>query len=139
MLEFSSPAPEQYDLFLQWMWDDGQEYMERTMLLMNMTWDEYAQIFRTRGKVYSIYQDANLAGFYWIEERGDKLHLHGLILIPTFQGKGIGTSILTMLGQKYTGKMRKIELGVYQQNSGAIRLYEKLGFQVTQTLDDLHF
>lgn len=139
MLEFSSPTPEQYDLFLQWMWDDGHDYMERTMRLMDMTWDEYAQIFRTRGKVYSIYQDANLAGFYWIEERGDTLHLHGLILIPAFQGKGIGTSILTMLGQKYTGKMKQIELGVYQQNSGAIRLYEKLGFQVTQTLDDLPF
>jgi ribosomal protein S18 acetylase RimI-like enzyme len=139
MLEFSSPTPEQYNLFLQWMWDDGQDYMERTMRLMKLTWDEYAEIFRTLGKVYAIYQDANLAGFYWIEEREDTLHLHGLILIPAFQRKGIGTSILTMLEQKFTGKMRQIELGVYQQNSGAIRLYKKLGFQVTQTLDDLHF
>jgi ribosomal protein S18 acetylase RimI-like enzyme len=139
MLEFASPTPEQYDLFLQWMWDDGQEYMVRTMRLMNMTWDEYSQIFRTRGEVYSICQDTDLAGFYWIEQRGDTLHLHGLILMPAFQGKGIGTSVLTMLEKKFSGKVDKIELGVYQENSRAISLYQRNGYQVTQTLDDLHF
>ena len=35
--------------------------------------------------------------------------------------------------------MDKIELGVYQANTGAIRLYEKMGFQITRNLDDLHF
>jgi ribosomal protein S18 acetylase RimI-like enzyme len=121
------------------MWDDGQEYMENTLQIMQLTWDEYAQIFRMRGEVHAIYQDAALAGFYWIEERGDTLHLHGLILKADFQGQGIGTAVLAMLAERYTGKLDKIELGVYQANSGAIRLYEKTGYQITRSLDDLHF
>jgi ribosomal protein S18 acetylase RimI-like enzyme len=121
------------------MWDDGQEYMENTMRLMQMTWDEYAQLFRTRGEVRSIYQDDKLAGFYWIEERGDTLHLHGLILKPDFQGKGIGTAVLSGLAENYRGKVDRIELGVYKTNAGAIRLYEKMGFTITESLSELGF
>ena len=139
MLTYRSTTPEQYDQFRQMMWDDGQENMENTLRIMQMTWDEYSQIFRARGEVRAIYQDAELAGFYWVEERGDTLHLHGLILKSDFQGKGIGTAVLTMLAQTYTCKTDKIELGVYQANSGAIRLYEKMGYQITRSLDDLHF
>jgi ribosomal protein S18 acetylase RimI-like enzyme len=139
MIIYSPPSPEQYDEFLQMMWDDGQAYWENTMRIMQMTWEEYAQIFRTRGEVKAIYLDDNLTGFYWIEEREDNLHLHGLILKTIFQRQGIGTAVLTRLVEKYTGKLGKIELGVYQTNSGAIRLYEKMGFQITRSLDDLRF
>ena len=97
MLKFKSANAEQYDVFLQLMWDDGQEYWADTMRIMQLTWEEYAQIFRTRGEVSAIYQDENLAGFYWIEERVDTLHLHGLILKNEFQGRGIGTAILSIL------------------------------------------
>jgi ribosomal protein S18 acetylase RimI-like enzyme len=121
------------------MWDDGQEYLENSLRLMQMTWQQYSQIFRTRGEVRAIYQDANLAGFYWIEERGDTLHLHGLILQTEFQGQGIGTAVLTMMVEAYTGKLERIELGVYQANSGAIRLYEKMGYCISRSLDDLRF
>lgn len=139
MLKFIPANPEQYDEFLQMMWEDGQEYWENAMRIMQMTWEEYAQIFRTRGEVRAIYQDDDLAGFCWIEERDDTFHLHGLILKTGFQGQEIGTAVLTMLAEKYTGKMHKIELGVYQANTGAIRLYEKMGFQITRRLGDLGF
>ena len=139
MLKFKSANAEQYDVFLQLIWDDGQEYWADTMRIMQLTWEEYAQIFRTRGEVSAIYQDENLAGFYWIEERVDTLHLHGLILKNEFQGRGIGTAILSILAERYTNKMDKIELGVYQSNTGAIRFYEKMGFQITRSLSDLPF
>jgi ribosomal protein S18 acetylase RimI-like enzyme len=139
MLKFTAATPEQYDQFLQMMWEDGQEFLQNAMRVMQMTWDEYAQIFKTRGVVRAIDQDADLAGFYWVEERENTLHLHGLILKAKFQGQGIGTSVLTMLADSYTGKMDTIELGVDQSNSGAIRLYEKMGYKITRSLDDLHF
>ena len=58
-------------------------------------------MLRARGEVLAIYQDADLAGFYWIEEREDTLHLHGLILKPENQGQGIGTEVLSMLTSQY--------------------------------------
>ncbi len=139
MLTYSMPISEQYAAFMQMMWDDGQEYWENTLRLMEMTWAEYEQLFRTRGEVCSIYQDGELAGFYWTEEREDTLHLHGLILKPEYQGRGVGTQVLSMLTEKYSAKLDKIELGVYQGNTGAIRLYKRLGFHITRTLEELHF
>jgi len=139
MITYQPPTPGQYNEFLQLMWDDGQDYMDIAMQVMQMTWEQYAALFRTRGEVQAIYQDDKLAGFYWIEERDDTLHLHGLILKSEFQGRGIGTQVLTMLADRFTGKLNRIELGVYQKNSRAIRLYEKMGFCITKSLDDLPF
>jgi ribosomal protein S18 acetylase RimI-like enzyme len=139
MITYADPTAEQYEQFLQMMWDDGQEYWENTLRLMHMTWEQYAQIFRTRGEVHAIYQDGQLAGFYWTELREDTLHLHGLILKPGFRGQGIGTAVLDMLSDGFTGKVARIELGVFQANAGAIRLYERRGFQMVRSLDDLHF
>jgi ribosomal protein S18 acetylase RimI-like enzyme len=139
MLTFAPATAEQYDEFLGMMWDDGQDYMENTLRVMQMTWEKYGQVFRTRGEVQAIYQDDKLAGFYWIEERDDTLHLHGLILKTEFQEQRIGTTVLNMLSDRYIGSMNRIELGVYQENIGAIRLYQKMGFAITKSLDDLHF
>lgn len=139
MITYATPTSEQYDQFLQMMWDDGQEYWENTLRIMKMTWEQYAQIFRTLGEVHAIYKDTRLAGFYWTEHREDTLHLHGLILKPEFRGQGIGTAVLTKLSDGFSGKVARIELGVYQTNAGAIRLYQRLGFTITRSRDDLHF
>jgi hypothetical protein len=40
MLTYTPATPEQYNEFLQMMWDDGQEYMENVMRLMQMTWED---------------------------------------------------------------------------------------------------
>jgi hypothetical protein len=88
MLKFTAPFHAQYDLFLQMMWDDGQEYLQNALHHLQMTWDEYCQVFRTRGEVFAIYQDADLAGFYWIEERLDSLHHPWLDPEIRFSGTG---------------------------------------------------
>ncbi len=139
MVTYAAPTDDQYGQFLQMMWEDGQEFWENTMRIMQLTWEQYAQIFRTRGEVQAIYQGGQLAGFYWTELRDGTLHLHGIILKPEFQGKGIGTSVLNMLSECYSGKAACIELGVYQANAGAIRLYQRMGFNIMRSLDELHF
>ena len=139
MITYATPSAEQYEQFLQIMWDDGQEYWENTLRLMQMTWEQFAHIFHTCGKVHAIYKDGQLAGFYWTEHREDTLHLHGLILKPEFRGQGIGTTVLNRLSDDCHGRLDRIELGVYQDNAGAIRLYKRMGFEIIRNLEDLHF
>jgi ribosomal protein S18 acetylase RimI-like enzyme len=139
MITYGTPNADQYAQFLQLTWEDGQEYWENTLRLMQMTWEQFEHIFRTRGEVHAIYQEGKLAGFYWTELREDTLHLHGLILKPGFRGQGIGTTVLNRLSYDYRGEADRIELGVYQDNTGAIRLYERIGFEITRNLEDLHF
>jgi ribosomal protein S18 acetylase RimI-like enzyme len=111
----------------------------RVLGLMGLTWEEYAQLFRTRGQVFGIYSDEQLVGFYWIELRGVGLHLHGLILEDGFHGKGIGTAVLKKLEHDYKEKAHHIELGVDQTNMRAKALYERIGYEVVEVLDDVGF
>ncbi|MBU6428588.1 MAG: GNAT family N-acetyltransferase [Cyanobacteria bacterium REEB65] len=56
----------------------------------------------------------------------------GISFAKDWRGKGIGTTLLEALitwAQK-TGILRRIELQVFARNTGAIRLYERLGFVV---------
>lgn len=69
---------------------------------MQMNLEEFSRLFRTVGEVYGIYQDGELAGFYWVEPRETTLHLHGLILRPEFQGQGIGREVLSYLDEQYS-------------------------------------
>jgi len=106
---------------------------------MQITMDEFNHLLRTVGALYAIYDDEALAGFYWIEKREEVLHLHALLLRQEFQGKGIGTQILSMLVSKYKGTVTTIELGVHESNERAIRMYERNGFDTTKQLNDLRF
>ncbi len=117
----------------------ASNYLGHTLELMRMTWEEFAHLFMTVGQVYGIYEDHRLAGFYWIEERGNVLHLHALVLKEEFQGKGIGTRVLKMLEKKYKNDVKYIELGVHISNERARALYEGLGYEIVKTIDDLGF
>jgi len=139
MLTYKAASPEQHEEFLQLMRVDAADYLDYSLKLMRLTWQEFAELTRTVGQVYAIYQDERLVGFYWIEERGRILHLHGLFVKHPFQGKGIGTQVLNMLADKYASSMETIELGVHDSNPGARSLYEKLEFKTVKRLAEVGF
>jgi ribosomal protein S18 acetylase RimI-like enzyme len=139
MLSYEPAQTNAYDELLSLLRDQASGYLQATLNLMQMTWDQFAHRFRSVGQVYGIYQDGQLAGFYWIEEREDTLHLHGLILKSEFQGQGIGSQVLAMLAASYRSRVKAIELGVHRSNERAIALYERTGFETARTLDDLGF
>jgi ribosomal protein S18 acetylase RimI-like enzyme len=139
MLTFESASAEQYDECMKLMLDEAGDYLQGTLKLMQISMDQFNHLLRTVGTLHAIYDDEQLAGFYWIEERGKVLHLHALLLKKHFQGKGIGTQTLNMLASKYEGTMTTIELGVHESNEAAIRLYERNGFNTVKQLDDLKF
>lgn len=54
----------------------------------------------------------------------------GIEILKDYQGKGYGTEALRWIinfGFEYAG-LHRIEIGAFEYNSGAIRLYERLGF-----------
>ena len=139
MLTFRKAESHLYDALMQLQEEQAGHYLNQTLALMGTTWQEYAELFRTVGQVYGIYQDGRLAGFYWIEERDRILHLHGLILTTEFQGQGIGSHVLQMLETEYRGRVEAIELGVHESNARAIALYQRFGYRTVKTLADLGF
>ena len=52
---------------------------------------------------------------------------------PKYQGLGIGTKLsYDIFGQSKEEGIRKIRLGVYQNNLKAVNLYKKIGFKITK-------
>jgi ribosomal protein S18 acetylase RimI-like enzyme len=128
-----------HDEFLALMLENMADYLDVLVSKMGMTIDEFKNISRSVGRVFSINQEGNVAGYYWIEERGDELHLHGLILKASYQGKGIGSEVLKELERRYKDRVSVIELGVNQENDRAIHLYQRSGYREIKILDDLGF
>jgi len=139
MLTYVAAQPEQYGEFLQLLREEMKTYLERTIEIMQISWEEFEKLFFTRGKVLGIYEDGRLAGFYWIEERDNVLHIHALVLRDRFRGRGIGTEVLRMLEAQYGASVGAFELGVHESNLRARALYEREGYQRVETLVHLGF
>ena len=125
--------------FLELLREDARDYLDQTIALMGETWEHFVQIAQQVGKVYEVVQDGQSAGYYWIEERGKELHLHGIVVKAEFRGQGIGTAILEKLREDYTGRMEVIELGVHDSNVRARALYERMGFVTSRRVEELGF
>jgi ribosomal protein S18 acetylase RimI-like enzyme len=64
-----------------------------------------------------------LAGRLWLDERGDRLHILDIALLPAWRGQGLGTRCLRALAK--SGRRLSIQVEIHNP---ARRLYERLGF-----------
>jgi ribosomal protein S18 acetylase RimI-like enzyme len=139
MLGYEPATGDQYDLFLRLMGDDAADYLNGSLELMDLTWEEFSQLFRSVGQVVGVYLQGEMAGFYWVEERDAVLHLHALILKSGFRGKGIGSHILHDIEAMVGAGVDAIELGVHVSSHRAKKLYERVGYRKVRVLDELGF
>ena len=56
----------------------------------------------------------------------------GVSVARAFRGRGVGSALLERLlaWARASAQIERVELGVFANNTGAIRLYERLGFEV---------
>lgn len=66
------------------------------------------------------------------------IFISGLYILPQYQGKGIGTSIINGLIEMATKEKKRLELEVLRVNTRAQRLYTNLGFTLEEG-DDTKF
>lgn len=71
------------------------------------------------------------AGYLAIDHRDDAEYLQWLLLLPTAQNRGIGSAIVGDLIAAANTAGKPVRLRVLPVNTGAQRLYERLGFVVT--------
>ena len=94
-------------------------------------WDENYEERRFRGhfqpdKTRVILSDDRVIGFLGVREEDGALYIAQMYLIPEYQGQGIGTALMREL----LAEGRPVVLKVTKLNTGARRLYERLGFRV---------
>jgi ribosomal protein S18 acetylase RimI-like enzyme len=139
VIEYRVPSSEERATFLEWMREHMEGTVQAVMRFLDLTWQGFAELFGTVGEVRAICCEATVAGFLWIERRDRELHVHGIILRPEFRGRGLGRSIFERLEEEFKGRVDVLELGVRVSNEGAIRFYERIGFELDRTIDEIGF
>jgi len=78
------------------------------------------------GAVIVVYGDSE-AGYARFERTPEALVVHELVLLPAFQGKGVGTELLRAAQMWAAAHGLPVTLQVLRENN-AVRLYRRLGF-----------
>lgn len=99
-------------------------------------WDEAWQRMEHRhdmdsGSLEVITCHGQDAGYIYVLRHGDMLNLCDICLLPEYQGKGIGTSLIKALQAEARAGNMPLELGSFKINLSAIKLYTSLGFVKT--------
>ena len=88
------------------------------------------------GSYTRIYADGHHAGFYRFIPNGEEMELDDLYIFPEFQNRGIGTRIL----EKCCGETdRPVMLYVFSRNTGAWKLYQRMGFKIRETIKNTRY
>lgn len=73
--------------------------------------------------------DGNTVGYYRLHREGNSTELDDFYILPQWRGKGIGSAVLKDCFAQVDGD---IFLYVFTANLGAVRLYQRHGFAVSE-------
>jgi ribosomal protein S18 acetylase RimI-like enzyme len=128
-----------YEALLELVYHQRSAYLDPLLDLIELTWEQFGNYFRSTGIAYQIILDGKLVGVCWVEERQEVLFLLGLVVKPEQQGLGLGTQALVWLEQNCQASIRAIELQVHDSNPRARKLYERMGYRVVELDRDSGF
>ncbi|VVB79203.1 Acetyltransferase (GNAT) domain protein [uncultured archaeon] len=96
--------------------------------------DLVAEVFK-KGEVYGFFSGKELVGVVGVqkEPKSSSLEIVFLLVIPDFQGKGVGHKLMDFIDQKYSQQYDSFRLTVLTQNQHAIDFYKKLGYGIIST------
>jgi len=78
-----------------------------------------------------ILADGEPAGWIFIDESPEEIHLAEIMVLIELRGKGVGSSVMREVLAAADRAGKPVRLLVNVTNAGAIQLYERLGFRRT--------
>lgn len=88
---------------------------------------------------YIIQSGKTSIGVVEIKEEEKRIFICSLYVLPAWQGKGIGSGIISRYINKASCAKKRVELEVLKLNVNAIRLYKRLGFEIIGEDDSKFF
>ena len=86
---------------------------------------------------YKVFSDDILVGTAHLEICDSTLYI-GIVVVPQYQNKGIGTNILRKIqGGSLPITFDRIEVSIDENNTASKRLFEKMGFVFVSKEDEL--
>ena len=121
-----------------WLWALKRLTMRTYVENMWGGWDDAAQedFFRRNfvpATVRVIVVDGRDVGLLHVEREIEALFLANLQILPEFQNRGLGSAVVRrVIEEAHAMGVGAVRLQVLKSNQPARRLYERLGFEVTQ-------
>ena len=123
---------EDYDFLYRLHAATIREYVEETWGWQEEWQQEYfARKFDPENRQIIRIDDQD-AGVIMIERRDEELFIGLIEILPKFQGHGIGSTLIRHVIQTAHADGLPVTLQVLKTNTPARRLYERLGFVITQ-------
>ncbi len=88
---------------------------------------------------FVILHDGRRAGRLYVHRTSTRVHALDMTLLPEFQGRGIGTRLITELLELAAEAGHSVTLRVPRRNARATALYESIGFRPVVTDDLDHY
>ncbi|MHC4956019.1 MAG: GNAT family N-acetyltransferase [Planctomycetota bacterium] len=88
-----------------------------------------------RGRIQLIEVDGQPIGMIQLLELEDCVEVGEIQILPEHQNEGLGTQLLVDVIDRARQRERDVILSTGLMNSGAVRLYERLGFIETERTD----
>lgn len=90
------------------------------------------KITASLSEYYRILRDSDIVGYFHLRpEENGTLELDDLYIHESFRGQGIASVLLNELCASADEKGQTLLLYVFKQNEGAVRLYERHGFVIS--------
>ncbi len=103
-------------------------------------WKERLEEAQNNNKVVLLFVQYNnrivgMGGLFYTHEHSPLVEIWGIYINKEFRGKGLGKVLITNLitKAKKNKKTKKLKIEVNSANIPAIRLYLRLGFNITET------
>ena len=111
--------------------------------LFNATWGGWDETRHQRhfaatwqqGRIQLIEVNGRPIGMIQLREPDDCVEIGEIQILPEYQNKGLGTQLLVEVIDRARQQGRDVILSMGLMNSGAHRLYERLGFEETERSD----
>jgi RimJ/RimL family protein N-acetyltransferase len=95
-----------------------------------------AEISKSNAKTWIAKDKGKVIGFIGVS-KGEENKIEAFHILPSYQGQGIGTQLLT-IALNWLGEDKKVTLTVVTYNNRAQRLYERFGFRKQgEALEDI--
>lgn len=110
---------------------DIEKKVSGTCIYSSMTKEDEWKEALQKNSVYLIERNDEIVGNVSYEKKGeDVAYISGLVVIPHFQGQGIGREVLNKVLKEDLKDMKRIDLVTHPDNMVARKLYQSLGFVV---------
>jgi ribosomal protein S18 acetylase RimI-like enzyme len=128
-----------YDWAFELMIQSTASYIHSVLRQMEITLDRFRALMEEVGEVHIATMDDHPIGFFWIERRDNTMHIHGICVDPSYRNQGLGQRMMEDIASRCDESIHRIELGVEVDNAIAIHVYEKQGYRIVHTMDDVGF